>query len=75
MNGGHHLYNPTEMEKFCEMHAPGLFNEVYTSILNESKVMPRAKWRELQRVRTVALMYSFSFYRNQVLDTCSLTAL
>lgn len=28
------------MEKFCEMHAPGLFNEVYTSILNESKEMP-----------------------------------
>ncbi|KAJ7321789.1 hypothetical protein OS493_033897 [Desmophyllum pertusum] len=53
------------MEAFCEKHAPGLFQQVYSSILNESKETPTAKRKELQRVRTVAIMHSMSFYRNQ----------
>ena len=57
MNGGHHLYDPSEMDTFCEIHAPGLLDEIYmyTSMLNESKEIPTAKRKELQRVRTVPL--------------------
>ena len=64
--GGHHLYDPNEMEEFCKIHAPGLFDEVYGSILNDTRKSPTKKRKELQRVRTVALMHSLSFYRNQV---------
>lgn len=60
------MYDPNEMEEFCKIHAPGLFDEVYGSILNDTRQSPTKKRKELQRVRTVALMHSLSFYRNQV---------
>ena len=60
------LYDPNEIEEFCKIHATGLFDEVYGSILNDTRQNPKKKRKELQRVRTVALMHSLSFYRNQV---------
>ena len=66
-NGGHHLYDPNKLEEFCKIHAPGLFDEVYGSILNDTREIPATKRKELQQVRTVAIMHSLSFYRNQVL--------
>lgn len=39
--GGHHLYDPNEMEEFCKIHAPGLFDEVYGSILNDTRQSPQ----------------------------------
>lgn len=35
--GGRHLYNPDEMEKFCESAAPGLFDDIFTAIYNDDK--------------------------------------
>ena len=55
------------MEKYFEIHAPGLFDEIYTSVLNESKEIPAAEQKELQQIRTVALMHSLIFYRNRYL--------
>lgn len=67
---GKHLYDPTEMEKFCNNHAPGLFKEVYTAIFNDSKEAPSVKRVELQKIRTVALLHNLSFHRNQVFPYC-----
>ena len=55
----------------CKIHAQGLFNEVYGSILNDTRQIPTKKRKELQRVRTVALMHSLSFYRNLVFTSFS----
>lgn len=64
--GGKHLYDPTDMEQFCDNHAPGLFKQVYTAILNDSKKVPSVKRVELQKVRTVAILHNLCFFCNQV---------
>ena len=64
--GGRHLYNPKDMEMFCDHHAPGLFQQMFKSILNESKAVPSAKRMELQKIRTVVMLHNLTFYRNQV---------
>lgn len=69
--GGENLYDPSEMEQFCNNHAPGLFKEVYTAIFNDSKDVPSVKRVELQKIRTVALLHNLSFYRNQVFSLYS----
>lgn len=56
------------MESFCEVHAPGLFTDVYTAIYNDDKRKPSKKRESLQRSRVVALLHSLSFFRNQVSD-------
>ena len=62
--GGRHLYNPDEMEQFCESAAPGLFDDIFTAIYNDGKQAPSNKRTKLQRARVVALLHSF--FRNQV---------
>lgn len=67
--GGRHLYNPDEMEKFCESAAPGLFDDIFTAIYNDDKQAPSNKRTKLQRARVVALLHNLSFFRNQVWQT------
>ena len=71
--GGKNLYDPTEMEQFCNNHAPGLFKEVYTAIFNDYKDVPSVKRVELQKIRRVALLHNLSFYQNQVFSSYSIT--
>ena len=47
--GGHHLYDPNEMEEFCKIHAPGLFDEVYGSILNDTWQSPTKKTKGIAK--------------------------
>lgn len=35
--GSKHLYDPAEMKVFCDQQAPGLFGQLYKSILNDEK--------------------------------------
>lgn len=39
------MYDPNEMEEFCKIHAPGLFDEVYGSILNDTRQSPREEMK------------------------------
>ncbi|KAJ7323114.1 hypothetical protein OS493_032400 [Desmophyllum pertusum] len=64
-NGGKNLYDPNEMESFCEVHAPGLFTDVYTAIYNDDKRKPSKKRESLQRSRVVALLHSLSFFETR----------
>ena len=41
--GGKHLYDPAEMEAFCDQHAPGLFGQLNKSIVNDEKEKPSKK--------------------------------
>ena len=41
--GGRHLYNPDEMEKFCESAAPVLFDDIFTAIYNDDKQAPQTR--------------------------------
>ena len=47
--GGKHLYDPAEMETFSNKHAPGLFAQLYKSILNDDKEKPSKKHMEMQK--------------------------
>ena len=40
---GRHLYNPDEMETFCESRAPGLFDDIVTAIYNDDKQAPQTR--------------------------------
>lgn len=64
--GGKHLYDPDEMEKFCDEHSPGLFEDIFYSIYNDEKDSPSTKRTNLQRIRVVAVLHNLSFFRNQV---------
>ena len=60
------MYDPDEMEKFCYVNAPGLFEDIFIAIYNEEKDTPSNKRTNLQRVRVVAILHNLSFFRNQV---------
>lgn len=64
--GGKHLYDPNEMEEFCDKHAPNLFEYIFHTIYNDEKDAPSTKRTGLQRIRVVALLHNLSFFRNQV---------
>ena len=64
--GGKHLYDPAEMETFSDKHAPGLFAQLYKSILNDSKEKPSKKRMKMQKTRVVSLLHNLTFFRNQV---------
>ena len=64
--GGKHLYDPAEMEAFCDQHAPGLFGQLYKSIVNDEKEKPSKKRLEIQKTRVVSMLHNLSFFRNQV---------
>ena len=54
------------MERFCEEHAPGMFEDFYDAIFNDEKRSPSEKRRKLQKSRVVAVLHNLSFFRNQV---------
>lgn len=58
--GGKHLYYPAEMETFSNKHAPGLFAQLYKSILNDDKEKPSKKHMEMQKTRVVSLLHNLS---------------
>ena len=64
--GGKNLYDPDEMEKFCDVHSPGLLEDIFQAILNDDKQPPSIKRCNLQRIRVVSLLHNLSFFRNQV---------
>jgi len=63
-DNGQTLYDPTLMRKFTETCAPGLFDQVLSSISNDGK-----KREQHQMQRTVAILHNMSFFRNQVMRT------
>jgi len=55
------------MEKFCQEHAPGLFQDILHAIYNDEKETPSTKRTNLQRIRVVTLLvHNLSFFRSQV---------
>ena len=54
------------MEAFCDQHAPGLFGQLYKSIVNDEKEKPSKKRLEIQKTRVVSMLHNLSFFRNQV---------
>ena len=54
---GKNLYDPDEKEKFSEVHAPGLFKEIFQTILNDDK-LSSSKRCNLQRIRVVTLLHN-----------------
>ena len=56
------LYTPSEMKKFAEKNAPGLFNLILHSILRDD---PRLsdEHRVLQEKRTVVLLHIIAYFR------------
>ncbi|XP_067022180.1 uncharacterized protein [Acropora muricata] len=53
-DGGQSLYDPSKMERFCEEHAPRIFEDIYDAIFNDEKQSPSEKRRKLQKSRVVA---------------------
>ena len=58
---GKHLYDPAEMEAFCDQHAPGLFGQLYKSIVNDEKEKPSKKHLKIQKTRVVSMLYNLCF--------------
>lgn len=55
------------METFSNKHAPGLFAQLYKSILNDDKEKPSKKHMEMQKTRVVSLLITQSqLHGNQV---------
>ena len=54
---GKNLYDPDETEKFFDVHAPGLFKEIFQTILNDDK-LSSSKRCNLQRIRVVTLLHN-----------------
>ena len=55
------------MERFCEEHAPGMFEDIYDAIFNDKKRSPKKKKRrKLKKSRVVAVLHNLGFFRNQV---------
>ena len=53
-DGGQSLYDPSNMERFCEEHARRMFEDIYDAIFNDEKQSPSEKKRNLQKSRVVA---------------------
>ena len=54
------------MEAFCDQHPPGLFGQLYKSILNVQKEKPSQKCLEIQNSRVLSLLHNLSFFCNRV---------
>ncbi|XP_044166765.1 uncharacterized protein LOC122950831 [Acropora millepora] len=70
--GGKHLYDPAEMETFSNKHAPGLFAQLYKSILNDDKEKPSKKHMEMQKTRVVSLLHNLSCMATRIESLWSL---
>ena len=58
------LYNPSQMEAFCDKHSPGMFEDMHEAIYNDDKRKPSMKRRNLQKSRVVAVLQNQSFFWN-----------
>ena len=56
------LYEPTEMKTFAEQNAPGLFNIILHSILQDDPRLSQ-EHRTLQEKRTVVLLHIIAYFR------------
>lgn len=65
-NGGKDLFKPKEMEAFCKTAAPGLFEVILESIVNNENHEPSKARVEKQKKRVVSLLHSMSYFRDQV---------
>lgn len=54
---GKNLYDTDETEKFSDVHAPGLFKEIFETILNDDKLSSINRCN-LQRIRVVTLLHN-----------------
>ena len=61
-NDGISLYDRSKMERFCEEHSPGIFQDIYEAIFNNDRRTPSSK----RRTRVVVIHHNLSFFRNQV---------
>ena len=64
--GGKHLYDPAEMEAFCDQHAPGLFGQLNKGIVNDKKEKSSKKHLKIQKTRVVSTLHNLSSFCNQV---------
>ena len=63
---GKHLYDPAEMEAFCDQHAPRLFGQL-NNIVNDEKEKPSKKHLKIQKTRVVSMLHNPIFvFCNQV---------
>ncbi|XP_044174927.1 uncharacterized protein LOC122958248 isoform X2 [Acropora millepora] len=46
-DGGLSLYDTSKMERFCEEHAPGMFEDICDAIIKDEKQSPSEKRRKL----------------------------
>jgi len=66
-DNGPSLYDPQEMRKFADRCAPGLFNQLHDCIKNDCGSREASSERLQQQLqRTVSILHSLSFFRNQV---------
>ncbi|KAL9965000.1 hypothetical protein ACROYT_G028723 [Oculina patagonica] len=56
------LYSSEEMEKFSDLHSPGLYQQILNSISNKKTSTKR---RNLQQQRAVSLMHIIAYFRSQ----------
>ena len=61
-SGGASLYDPSQMEAFCDEHSPGIFEDMHEAIYNDDKRKPSMKRRNLQINRVVAILHNLSFF-------------
>ena len=60
---GKHLYDPAEMDAFCDQPAPGLFGQL---VVNDEKEKPSKKHLKIQKTRVASMLHNLSFFCNQV---------
>ena len=64
---GNKLYRADEMEEFCSVHAPGLFDILKKVITSEySSSLDVDRRGDLKRQRVVAELYRLAYLGNQV---------
>ena len=67
-DNGHPLYSPQKMKEFAERCAPGLFDQVHNCIMNDVYGRPTNKRQDQQLQRTVSILHTMSYFRNQVVN-------
>ena len=61
-NSGQPLYNAEDMRKFSEIHAPGLFDVLLSSILRDDSRLSE-DCKTLREQRTVARLHIMKYFR------------
>ena len=61
------LYNPSEMESFCEENSPGLFSQIEKAITSDySSTLDSERRAALRRTRDVGELHRLAYLGNQV---------